>query len=120
MITTLFASVEINKSSFFLSLEISAMIIHIILCAMLVLLISYYNDLYSCIMILIYQIGLVVNHSGHQDKFDHNFGISMLVFNIICFIWVLIKFMQKDKNELEEENNNIIDNYNKGNESGLV
>ena len=46
-ITTLFASIELNKQSIFISLDISAVIIHLFLVAGLVLLISYFNDLYS-------------------------------------------------------------------------
>ena len=119
-ITTLFASIELNKQSIFISLDISAVIIHLFLVAGLVLLISYFNDLYSCVILLIYQIGLVINHSGFKDKFDHTFGLCMLVFNIICFIWILVKFVRSDKNELEEENKKILYNYNKGNESGVA
>ena len=106
----------INKQTIVLSLEISATIIHLGLVAGLVLLISYFNDLYSCVILLIYQIGLVVN-PGFKNQFDHTLGICMLSFNVLCFVWVLVKFMSKDKNELEEENNNILENYKRGNQS---
>jgi len=84
------------------------MIVYIFLLSLVVSSISYYNDLPFCFMVLVYNIGLVINNLMTQVDFN-NFEFWMMIFNVLCFIWSVFKIIKQSN--LDDTHDMILASY---------
>lgn len=77
-----------------------------------VIIISYYNDFYFVLMILLSQIANTINISYSNEFINDNSSIKYIstavtMFNFLCFVWSLL-FVPKEKLLKLEENLDLL------------
>lgn len=82
------------------------------LCALVVLTISYFYDIYFCFIILIFQIGNTLNKNLFLEaREDANISMFLTMFNTLCFFWTLWQHKKFRPLEVTEFIDEMQNNY---------
>lgn len=95
------------------SLDIILFISFIIIGCKTVLLSAYFNDVFFCFIILVCQIGILVENYKTDNK-DYIIAVVFIIFTCVCFVFSLL--ITKPTND-DKADENVIDHYVNDNKS---
>ena len=105
---TMFKFFDMYKEIFTINtLYVFLIISYIIIGCKTVLVSAYFNDVFFCFIILICQIGILVENYKQKNK-DHIISVIFIIFSCVCFVFSLL-FTRETHDDKDDDK--VIENY---------
>ena len=90
------------------SLYVVIFISYVIISCKTVIVSAYFNDVFFCFIILICQIGILIQNYERNNN-EYIVALIFIIFTCVCFVFSLL--FTKESND-DTSDNMVIDNYN--------